>query len=465
MSGKDEFLPRVIIESNEYGGSFRMNFKLVGPGRDTVPEGAKEVLESFEDWTAFCIASIKHMPPMSGFGYHITDYQIKEEVLAYLKDNAISSEETPVNAEGNKNNGVRHSFIIHDDDVAAVAQKMATTSHLLKAASSIQRANLSALIAEFDFLLLRLLRSVCLDFPELLIPGDETISVGYLRSGKSVQDWEADQVEKVLSKKLRGSHKDLIDWILSDIAKLNDLSYVKKDSHYRDFLEVCQRRHLFIHAGGVVNKEYLENCISAGIPKDSLPKLGTQLDIDHEYLRSAAARVYVVGSYILHLVFQQVYRAHASKSYSALLSASHEFLLAELTKMAARIVEFAEFNKAKFDNDLRLKFGINKALTKLFEPGVEEEAQSRNAELELARYDWSVTDPVLALALACVKRDFENLLELAQSAHTAGLSHKDAKAFAVFREARETEGFMECFPKSSLLITDESLSVSSSTET
>ncbi|WP_141104874.1 hypothetical protein [Thioclava sp. IC9] len=455
MADDSEFLPRVVIESRGGTGSLRVNFKLVGADRDDLTKGAKSILEVFEDWTAYCIASIQHMPGMSSVGYYFADRKIKDEVIEFLKESAIAREEEVVQGEDGEEDFERHSFVIHDDDITAVAQKLSTTSQMLKAARSIQRANLSALIAEFDFLMLRLLTSVCQDFPEYLISDEETISVGLLRSGKSFEDWQAEQIERKISRKLRESHQDLIDWILTDVAKLKDSSKVHSSHFYRDFLEVCQRRHLFIHNGGIVNEDYLEKCKGAGFKIEQLPKIGTALSIDPEYLRSSAARVYLVGAFIIHLVFQSIYSEKRQFSFRALLSASHEFLLSDLTKMAERIIDFAEFNSTKFDHDLRLKFGINRALARLYEPNTDKDTQNKNARQVLDKYDWSVVDPILKLALACVRRDFSDLTKLAEEAHKAGLEFQDANSFCVFREAREIEGFMDCFPRSALLITNK----------
>ncbi|WP_370267415.1 hypothetical protein [Nioella sp.] len=456
MADESEFLPRVVIESRGNTGSLTVNFKLIGADRGDLTKGAKSILEAFEDWTAYCIASIQHMPSMSSVGYYFADRKIKNEVIEFLRESAIAREEETIQGEIGEGDFERYSFVIHDDDITAVAQKLSTTSQILKAARSIQRANLSALIAEFDFLMLRLLTSVCQDFPEYLISDEETIPVGLLRSGKSFQDWQAEQIERKIAKKLRGSHQELIEWILTDVAKLKDVSAVQSSRFYQDFLEVCQRRHLFIHNGGIVTEDYIEKCKGAKFKVEQLPKVGAALSIDPEYLRSSAARVYLVGAFVLNLVFQSTYPGKRQFSFKALLSASHEFLLSDLTKMAERIIEFAEYNSAKFDQDLRLKFGINRALSKLHEPDVEKSTQNKNAAQVLSQYDWSVVDPILKLALACVRRDFSDLIKLAEEAHKAGLEFRDVNSFCVFREAREIEGFMDCFPRSALLIADKS---------
>lgn len=456
MPVDSEFLPRVVIETRNGIGSLKVNFKLIGADDKSISENARLVLEAFEDWTAYSIASIEHMPRLSGFGFYMADHEIKSEVVEFLKVNAIAHEEITSADTDEKDDYERHSFIIHDDDIEAVAQKLSTTSHMLKAASSIYRANLGALIAEFDFLMLRLLTNICKDFPSVLVADSETITAGTLRAGKTFDVWEQEQLEKKISSKLRESHSDIVQWILTDIAEVKDISSVTKSPFYRDFIEVCQRRHLFIHNGGIVNEDYRSKCIAAGINPDKIAKVGTHLSIDPNYLRSAAARVYLVGAFVLHLAFQNRYKENKKFSFRALLSASHDFLLSDLTKMAERVIDFAEFRSKEFDTETRLKFGINRALTKLFDPKLSVEDQNEQASKVLRKYDWSVVDPILKLALACTKRDFSDIINLAIAANKAGLRYQDAKCFCVFREARDIKGFMDCFPKAALQIEDHS---------
>lgn len=449
VSKDAEFLPRVIFETSENSSSLHINFKLSTSGATDIPDGLQDLFSALEDWTAHCIASIQHMPVLSSIGHYVVDKEVHTKLLKYLKGESISYEEIDLDEKGGKR---RYSFILHDDDVNYVAAELSQTTHMIKAARAIQRSNLSALVAEFDYLVFRSLNAVCRDFPQFVVPDDEKVDVGYLRSGRSFVDWQSERVQKAVERKLFESHSDIIKWILTDIAKLQDGSAVEKSPFFKDFIEVCQRRHLLIHNGGIVNSEYVRKCVEAGISRESLPRIGDQLDVDVEYLRRAAARVYLVGAFTMFLVAQRVYPSHNNVAYRMLLSASHDFLLAGMTKLAERIIDFAEYNSKNFDNDLKLKFAINKALSKLLDPGLDRDNQTELAKKVLDRYDWSVTTPIFDLALACVKREFSNVIPLARAASAAGLSYREVRSFVVFKEARDIDGFMECFPKTMLLI-------------
>jgi len=452
MGEDNDYFPRVTIETSKSKATLSVNFKVSTSGVSDTPPGLKELFATLEDWTAHCIAAISHMPFFSSVGHYAVEKRVQQNLIDHLKLESISHEELILDEDDERK---RYSFILHEDDVSYVAQSLSETTHLIKAARAIQRSNLSAIIAEFDFLIFRSLTAIAKDHPEIFVSDDEQIKAGYLRSGKTFEDWQSEKSAKTIEKKLRESHKDVVDWVLDEVANLKDPQKVKKNKYYRDFLEVCQRRHLFIHNGGTVNEDYRRKCLDAGLPKADLPENGVLLEVDPKYLTRAAARVYLVGAFTMFIVAQNVYPRHKSVAHRMMLSASHEFLQAGLTKMAERIIDFAEFNSGDFSNDLKLKFAINKALSKLLDPSKDTSEQTENAEKVLEQYDWSVTTPIFDLALACAKRDFSNLLELAEAAQKAGLSYRDVRSFVVFREAVEIEGFMDCFPKANLLIEDK----------
>lgn len=137
---------------------------------------------------------------------------------------------------------------------------------------------------------------------------------------------------------------------------------IRNEKVFKDFLEVCQRCRILIHNGGVINRVYLDKCVASGIPRESLGKEGERVDISEKYAKRASARVFQVGYYLLHLYLQRSFPEDADLSYKSLLSDAHTFLENDLTKMSLRICDFAEYSAKNFDQDLKLRFAVNRAL-------------------------------------------------------------------------------------------------------
>lgn len=449
------FVKRVAFVRSEGVGVFLPNFSTGFAKKDSIPDSLSELIEIFEEWTSFCISAIKFFPKFGQNSNSFTNTELQEEILAEFKRTSVSYEEDSEEVDGVIIES--QSFIIHEEDVFSVKRRLNFLSHEMRTDNALQRAKLSSLIAEFDFLMLKVLKTFAIENQSIFVSDDEAIPAAYFRQGNSFKDWEKEKSEEEISKILRGSHEATIKWILEEIAEVENLKTVTSNKYYIDFLEICQRRHLFVHNGGVVNKNYITNCRKIGVNEDNIPAMGTRLHADAKYLRSAAARVYLTGTYLTHLCIQKRFPQHKEESYSLLLSASHDFLSEDLTKMAERIIDFAEYKKKDFKNDTKLSFGVNRALCKLFDQRLSLDEQTSSASEVLDQYDWSLAPPKFELAQACIRRDFSNIINLAKSAANTDLDYEVASYFCVFREAREIEGFMSCFAKKPLAIEDKSL--------
>lgn len=450
-------LPRVIIHKREGYASLEFNF---------TPEKEREVGDSSiverllglaDDWTSFCVSHIKFTPSISQAGYFWLDHAVNEDILTFLNDVSISKEISR-NPDSDIDD-LTYSFILHEDDLQQVANKLATTTRIIRAADAVKRSALGSLVAEFDYFMLRFLEICSEKLPDKFYDESKSISIRDFKSIGGLDEVIRRQVQDTINQRLRESHSETISWVVSKLELSKDVTKHKEDGVFKDFVEVCQRRHILTHNGGIVNSTYLAKCSEAGLDLNKLPKLGERADVTKQYLMRATARVYLTGFFLVHLFIQNVMKGYQRKSFGNLLSTSHTFLEEDLTKLALRVVDFAEISKKQFDHDMHLKFGINRALASLFDPAMEPDEQVAAAEVALSRYDWSVKDPIFTLALACTRRDFSGLIPLARQAHEAGLDYNSARTFAVFREARRLEGFLDCFPRSPLMLTSPNTKV------
>jgi len=226
---------------------------------------------------------------------------------------------------------------------------------------------------------------------------------------------------------------------------------MKKSSPYKIFMEGCQRRHIFAHNGGIVNDQYTSNCVDEGIPLAEIPALGTKISITPEYLNMVAGNSYLLGLFIIQMAIQKLGDNEKKVSMVDLLSISHDFLLIGQIAVCRQVLDFAEYQK-DISTDLKLMFGINRSLCCLLDKTKSTAEQNSGVREILMKYDWSVTTPVFDLALACVRREFQDILSLARKAYSSGLDYLSASIFIVFAEARKIDGFMNCFPKKLVMI-------------
>jgi hypothetical protein len=442
----DSMLPRVVIRKGGNGSSIQVNFRISSVSLQS-PQLQRKILELADDWTSFAIATLQFVPSMANAGFFYLDMHVAEEMFLFLKGASISQEETLDPETGEQ----IYSYIIHEDDLNHVAKNMETTSQMIRAARAVNRSAIGLLMAEFDYFMLRFLE-ICSEIkPEKFFNSTDKFTIGEISSCGSIEDFVRTQKQKTIAEKLRESHAKVIEWVFSEF-ELEAKGTFKSTETFRTFVETCQRRHILMHNGGLINDLYLKNCKEAGIKEDDLGRHGDLVEVDQKYIKRATARVYLTGYFMTHMIFQKSFPDSRQDAYKNLLSSSHSFLESGFTKMAWRVCEFAEFSKEKFSNELKLKFAVNKALCWLFDTSLSVDEQNFKAGAVLDQYDWSLTTPIFELALACIRRDFTNILVLAKSAADYGLPYTDAKTWVVFREAREIDGFLSFFPRAPLQI-------------
>lgn len=406
----------------------------------------KELLELSDDWSSYCVSALSHMAPLAQMGKLVATEIVKSDLIPFLTDISIAREER----DGAANGVTEYRYVLHPDDVHMVAGKLERAKSVVRASTALERSTLAGIIGEFEYFLNRFLSIVALHSPENFYDADEKVPLGFVLEKKDVESVRAAVIAKNIEEKLRDSHAEMVRWALKVSGLTSVAEKITGEHVFIDFLEVCQRRHILIHNGGIVNELYRNRCRSAGVKEKDLLPMGEKISVDRAYMRKAVSRAYQTGLYIIHMYIQKSFPQQKKLSFSNLLNCSHDFLLNGHTKMCARVCDFAEYSKKHMEHDLQLMFAVNRALSELLNPEKSYEEQTIAAKKVLSKYDWSSTsrDPLYRLVLSCIRREWDNLLSDAQAAYSSGLRYEEARTWAVFIEARKREGFLECFPRS-----------------
>ena len=109
-------------------------------------------------------------------------------------------------------------------------------------------------VAVFEYLLARVLGFQLRAFPNLLDASGRTFTLAELEEIESVEDARQLAVEDRVDAVMRESFADWETWF----AKRAGVSFADCCIDRDAVFEVIQRRHLLVHTGGVVSKQYLE---------------------------------------------------------------------------------------------------------------------------------------------------------------------------------------------------------------
>ncbi len=115
---------------------------------------------------------------------------------------------------------------------------------------------LIGLVSAYDAFLGKLLLVVFLRHQEMILTSEKSIKFSELSEYASIEEARRSLISREIESVLRDSHTEHFKWMERKFAiKLReDLATFPK------FVELCERRNLMTHTGGVVTAQYLANC-------------------------------------------------------------------------------------------------------------------------------------------------------------------------------------------------------------
>ncbi|WP_170417913.1 hypothetical protein [Ruegeria atlantica] len=441
----DEFFRVILVRKGEERTSFRIDFddhhseeitEIESDQSDLIDEVSLQFARLSDEWTNTAIGFFEVVPMISEIGTFVADHQMDNDFLKFVQELAVDK---TVSEEGEETKEV---YSIHLREAARVTKKMAEGTSILDTALVIKRSALTALLAEYEALMLELISLVAKVRPEAFLGGELTIKSSDFGDFDTLEELKEEFVSKKVEDFLHGeSHQEILKKI-GDKFNVNLLSNEKLIS---EFVEVCQRRHLISHAGSRANKRYVRICRDAGCDEDKMLDLNEPVSITRKYLRRATARVYQVGFFTLHLLWQKLLQK-PSESDAEIVSASHDFLERDLTKMARRVADFSLSRKSRPNDRSYGYLLINKAQSYKFDKCLDGAAAQSKVEGVLSKRDWSDTSEVNHLALACLRDEYEGIAPKVVAAArqtNRPLLYSDVFTWNIFREARDNDEFIK----------------------
>jgi hypothetical protein len=193
---------------------------------------------------------------------------------------------------------------------------------------------------------------------------------------------------------------------------------------------------LITHANSVVNSRYIENLRGVWIDESKIPKVGSPLRTESNYTLTANARVSLLGFWVIQSVWRKLHPKETEASSTALISAIHDMLVGGYTKMARRLCEFALENFAGISEKDKAYIIINLALSHQLEDETPADDRKKGIEDALERRDWVIVNSLFALALCCLREDYESLPENLDDAVREGLTEHQLMTWALFTKLR-----------------------------
>lgn len=305
------------------------------------------------------------------------------------------------------------------------------------AVSNIPQIFLCSLVHKYDAYLGRLLRGAFLLKPELLSASQKSITFADLTSFRSLAAARVSIIEKEVESVIRDSHVDHFDWM----EKRFGIPLRKDLAAWIDFVEITERRNLFVHCDGIVSSQYLAVCKQQGVTLKEGLKPGDQLQVDEEYFRKAFDCIFEIGVKLGHVLWRKLQTGDIKNADQALHTTGYELLAEERYALTKMLLIFATETLKKTSSDEIRRFNlINLAIAQQFSG----EAGQCNELLD--GEDWTACSPKFRLAVAVLKHRYAEAATIMKDIGSKGeVSRGDYSTWPLFKAFRKSKEFLDAY--------------------
>jgi hypothetical protein len=243
-------------------------------------------------------------------------------------------------------------------------------------------------------------------------------------------------VEKEVETLIRKSHSEQFDWLENRFS----IKLRKGLESWKKFMEVTERRNLFVHCEGRVSSQYLAVCREFGIDCAGL-SLGTELTVSQTYFAEASECVFEIGVKLGHVLWRKLAPEQRGAADANLNRICLDLISDRRYRLAIKLLDFATSTLKKWNDEaIRRIFVLNRAQAYKWS---NDDATCRKI---LAAEDWSAVEDKFAMAVAVLKNDFAKAILCMKRVGDGDQVPKEAyKDWPIFREFRKTDEFQQSY--------------------
>ena len=304
------------------------------------------------------------------------------------------------------------------------------------ASAIIPRSFLVSMISQFDAFLANLIKAIYNTKPELLNTSERNISFANLTQFASLDDAREYVLEKEVESVLRESHAEHFDWLERKLG----MELRKGLNVWADFIELTERRNLFVHADGVVSSQYLAVCNKHKVKLDDNCKLGQSLAVDRRYFAKSYNILFELATKLSQVLWRKLLPQDMEIADDYLNRVCYPLLKKEQYSLAKELLDFAVNLPRHSSQKRKLIFVVNSAIAHKW-GGLKDESAT-----VLSKVDWSAYSDDFQISVAALEDRYDDAVSIMyRIGKTSSVTKPDYKDWPVFREFRKTEQFKKAF--------------------
>lgn len=302
------------------------------------------------------------------------------------------------------------------------------------------RSYIVSMVSQFDAFIASLLRNIYAINPDKLKQSDHKLTFAELQGFSSIEEAREHIIDSKIENILRDSHQEQFKEIGSSIGveKLN------KFANWSTFVEITQRRNLFVHSNGIVSNQYLNVCKTEGVDlKDT--KKGDQLEVDRDYFLKAFNVFYEVAIKLsqmtLRILLLKKDKTALGDIDKCIITNIYDLITEERYDVAIELSNFALDEKFKHNDKDRIYLTLNRAQAYKWS-GDDAKCQSLLSEADTSAWSSELKCPKYAL-----EGKLDKVCEIMQSTGQNGeiLKAEQYRNWPIFKEVRNEPKYRETF--------------------
>lgn len=296
-----------------------------------------------------------------------------------------------------------------------------------------------SLVHQYDAFLGRLLRVAFYVKPETLNASQKQISFSELMSFDSLQKAREHLIEKEIESIIRESHDDQFAWMENRFG----LQLRKDLPIWPVFIEMTERRHLFVHCDGVVSSQYVSVCDKHQVKFGDQISVGCLLTVDEKYFEQGVNCILEVGIKLGHVLWRKLQSDDLLGADTSLHRITYDLLSAEEYGLTKTLLQFATNTLKKYSSDnIRRINLVNLAIAHYYLGEKPEAIQLLDA------HDWSACEDKFKLAVAVLRDDYQGAEKLMQKIGKKGeVKKEDYSSWPLFKTFRDSKEFLRTYRK------------------
>lgn len=322
---------------------------------------------------------------------------------------------------------------IEYDDIETLTS---TLRKLNRAESLFAKQSIVSFVSRFDEFLGAFLEIALAQNPDWLRSSEKTITYKELIDLKSLDTAIKGVISKEVENLLRGSHEEQIAYIDEKLK----LGIREHFPNLPCFLEVAERRNLFVHTGGLVSSQYMERCRAFKFSTNNINE-GEELEVTEDYFENAFSIFFEIGLRIGQAAFRRLFPDEVSTADTALNKLAIKFLNYGDNELAEVITNYDLNIPAKLrsdDSENEYYARINRAIA--------QKRQGKDYEMGLDGVPWKAFHTKYKLCLHVLRDEFEEAaLLMASDDVITSIKIDGFRTWPIFKEFRTTQIFRDTY--------------------